>query len=72
MRDIEGPLDLADAVWRKGLRSNSSGNCVEVTFLRSHVWIRDSRAPLGPVMVLSPRGWARFAGAVKCGAHDPA
>ncbi len=67
MAPSAGPIDLSGAVWRKSTRSSPEGqNCVEVaTNLPGIVAIRDSKRPAGPPLVVAPRDWAAFIGAVK-------
>ncbi|MES9540759.1 DUF397 domain-containing protein [Actinomadura sp. NPDC000600] len=56
--------------WRKSSWSNGSGNCVEIAGFRYAIGIRDSKAPNGPVLAVSPKQWAAFIKAVKAGGHD--
>lgn len=54
--------DLSTAQWRKSSYSNGDGGeCVEVADQHPGVvLVRDSKAPAGPVLVLSPAAWAGF------------
>ncbi|WP_405882705.1 DUF397 domain-containing protein [Streptomyces sp. NBC_01136] len=53
-------LEVAYA-WRKSSYSGSEGgNCVEVAAHTSAIHIRDSKAPDGPVLTLSPATWSMF------------
>lgn len=61
--------DFSGAIWRKSSRSNDQGLCVEVADnLVGVVGVRDSKDPHGPVLALSPAGWAAFVSATKIGA----
>jgi hypothetical protein len=56
------------AMWRKSSHSGGEGQeCVEVAALSTGrmVGLRDSKAPDGPVLSLTPRAWARFIQNVK-------
>ncbi|HEY1644641.1 MAG TPA: DUF397 domain-containing protein [Streptosporangiaceae bacterium] len=55
---------LADAVWRKSIRSGpTGGNCVEVAFLPAgEVALRNSRHPDGPALVFTRAEWDAFLG----------
>jgi hypothetical protein len=60
--------DLAGAVWRKSMRSNSGGNCVEVARnLPGVVAVRDSKHPQGPALRFSPDEWSAFLAALQAG-----
>lgn len=60
--------DLTRALWRKSTRSNGSGACVEVAQnVPGIVAIRDSKDPEGPVLAVTPAGWASFAAEVRGG-----
>ncbi len=61
--------DINGARWVKSTHSGGSGgNCVEVARnLPGAVAVRDSKHPSGPVLVISPQGWAAFTSGVKSG-----
>lgn len=61
--------DINGARWVKSTYSGGSGgNCVEVAGnLPGAVAVRDSKHPSGPVLVISPQGWAAFTSGVKSG-----
>ncbi|QNP63711.1 DUF397 domain-containing protein [Streptomyces genisteinicus] len=63
------PHDPAPHVWRKSSHSNGEGGaCLEVgDGPRSVVPVRDSKAPQGPVLLLTRPGWAAFVAAVRAG-----
>ncbi|HZN20814.1 MAG TPA: DUF397 domain-containing protein [Micromonosporaceae bacterium] len=63
-------LDLTRAQWRKSSRSGAEGDCVEVAVVGDRVAVRDSRAPLGPVLVVSRAEWARFMVEVRSGSLE--
>ncbi|WP_318201215.1 DUF397 domain-containing protein [Streptomyces sp. SCL15-4] len=47
--------------WRKSsYSSNEGGNCVEVASHPAAIHIRDSKAPTGPTLTLSPATWSDF------------
>ena len=54
-------IDLSRAEWRKRSYSSQGGNCVEVARnLPGLVLVRDSKAPEGPKLVVSPETWQAF------------
>ncbi|UED86477.1 DUF397 domain-containing protein [Streptomyces profundus] len=53
-------IDLAHATWRKPLRSQGNGECVEVADgFPGAVPVRDSKNP-GPALVLPTHAWTTF------------
>jgi hypothetical protein len=49
-----------DAIfWQKGSASAAS-NCVEVALVNHLVWVRDSKAPDGPVLLFTQADWRCF------------
>ena len=55
-------IDLSRAGWHKSSSySSQSGNCVEVARnLPGSVAVRDSKAPEGPKLLVSPETWQAF------------
>jgi hypothetical protein len=65
---IEVPSFLATAPWQKSsVSENNDEGCVQLLRTRTHVWVRDSKDPRGPVLELTPVVWAAFLGGVR---HD--
>ncbi|MFJ1752793.1 DUF397 domain-containing protein [Kitasatospora sp. NPDC088134] len=62
-------IDLSGVRWVKSSYSNNGGNCVEVapTASVSHLPVRDSKDPQGPVLVFTRREYAAFLDAVVAG-----
>jgi hypothetical protein len=50
--------------WRKSSFSET-GQCVEVAFIAKSVALRDSHAPVGPVLTFPPGVWTAFLGGVR-------
>lgn len=46
--------------WRKSRYSADQGNCVEIASLPCSIFVRDSRAASGPVLVMAPDQWVKF------------
>jgi hypothetical protein len=66
--------DFSDALWRKSSYSNGQANCVETAAVGQDsrlVAIRDSKAPVGPVLVFPPSTWRRFTTSVKATRKAP-
>jgi hypothetical protein len=57
----ENPAMRATA-WRKSSFSTATSECVEVGFGSDMVAARDSKNPLGPVLVFAPARWSAFLG----------
>ncbi|MFE9750885.1 DUF397 domain-containing protein [Saccharothrix saharensis] len=51
--------------WRKGSRSNGTGNCVEVAVSADAFRVRDSKNAAGPVLEFDGRAMAIFLAGVK-------
>jgi Domain of unknown function (DUF397) len=64
--------NLANAIWRKSSRSGegSSGTCVEVAPISTHVAVRDSKNPTKGNLMVSPNQWHNFIRGVKHGKFD--
>lgn len=51
----------ATACWQKSSASGGEGGaCVQVTCTHEHVWVRDSKNPLGPFLGFTRDGWTAF------------
>lgn len=58
---VEVPPPPAAASWQKSNASGDQGNeCVQITYTHEHVWVRDSKNPLGPVLGLTCGRWSAF------------
>ncbi|MEO3868392.1 DUF397 domain-containing protein [Nonomuraea sp. B12E4] len=64
--------ELSTAAWRKSTRSGpDGGDCVEVAELsRGRRGVRDSKNPIGPVLIFTPSEWNAFIEGVKDGEFD--
>ncbi|QFG20988.1 DUF397 domain-containing protein [Actinomadura sp. WMMB 499] len=57
--------------WRKSSCSQGGGTeCVEVAEAPGHWFVRDSKDPDGPTLIVAPSAWSALLAAVKTGAHD--
>jgi hypothetical protein len=65
---VEVPPPTA-ASWQKS-SATTQGACVEVARSHEHVWVRDSKDPLGPVLGLTREEWAVFLVGVQRGEFD--
>ncbi|MGH3904497.1 MAG: DUF397 domain-containing protein [Pseudonocardiaceae bacterium] len=51
----------ATACWRKSSASGQDGGaCVQITCTNEHVWVRDSKNPLGPYLGFTRGEWTVF------------
>ncbi|KOG88866.1 DUF397 domain-containing protein [Streptomyces varsoviensis] len=65
---LSGDPALRAAAWRRSSHSTGTNNCVETAELGSGLLaLRDSKAPTGPVLLLSPAAWGSFVEAVRAG-----
>ena len=64
-------LKVADLQWRKARRSVGNGACVELSSVSGWVFIRDSKAPEGPILSYHAEAFQSFLGAAKEGAFPP-
>lgn len=64
--------DLPPLSWRKSRRSNANGNCVEMAKLAGDagIAVRNSRDPLGPVLVYTQDEIVAFVLGAKDGDFD--
>jgi hypothetical protein len=58
-------LDLSRITWRTSTRSSGNGQCVEVAAFDSQIAVRDSKDPDGPVLTVTPNGWASLTARVR-------
>ncbi|MFD5036980.1 DUF397 domain-containing protein [Streptomyces sp. NPDC058377] len=57
--------ECIEVAWRKSSYSGAEGcECVEFAAVATHVHIRDSKQPDGPVLTVGPGAWAGFVGLV--------
>ena len=52
--------DFTGAVWRKSVKTQNSGACVEVTRVGDVIGVRDSKDPDGPVLRFTVREFEAF------------
>lgn len=58
---VDVPQPPAMVSWQKSNASgDASSECVEVARTHEHVWVRDSKNPLGPALGFTREGWAAF------------
>ncbi|MET7329493.1 DUF397 domain-containing protein [Nonomuraea sp. NPDC005650] len=63
-------IDLTGAEWRKSSFSGGNGQCVEAADLGTHIAVRHSLAPEGPVVLYTRSEWAAFTAGVRNGEFD--
>ena len=56
---VEMPPPPAPASWQKSSATEEQ-NCVQITRTHEHVWVRDSKNPLGLMLGFPSEGWAAF------------
>ncbi|MEV7284390.1 DUF397 domain-containing protein [Streptomyces sp. NPDC093252] len=61
----------ATARWIKSSYSSGEGQCVEVAAVGCSIAARDSKNPLGPVLVFAREDWAGFIRGVSAGEFRP-
>jgi hypothetical protein len=66
---VDVPPSPTTASWQKS-NASGSGNCVQITRTQEHVWVRDSKNPLGPALGFTREGWAAFVVGVQCDEFD--
>ena len=67
-------IDFPGTRWRKSSYSNGQANCVETAAIGQDGWfvvVRDSKAPVGPVLTFEPSVWRRFTTSVKAARTAP-
>lgn len=52
--------DFSGAVWRKSVKTQNSGACVEVARVGDTIGVRDSKDPDGPILRFSVREFEAF------------
>ncbi len=58
---VNVPQPPAIASWQKSSMSGDPDReCVQVVRRREHVWVRDSKNPVGPALGFTREGWAAF------------
>jgi hypothetical protein len=63
--------DLSQATWRKALRSQNNGGCVEIAAnLPGVIAVRDSKRPDEGAHVVERAAFAAFLADVKAGRYD--
>lgn len=63
---VEVPQPPITASWHKS-RMSGVQECVQIMHAHSHVWVRDSKNPEGPVLQFASTVWMAFLGGVRHG-----
>ncbi|MGW1679322.1 DUF397 domain-containing protein [Saccharopolyspora sp. NPDC002376] len=69
MNHVDRASDLA-VQWRKSSRSAQGSECVEVGGTAEFTAVRDSKAPAGPALLVTPSVFGSFVSSVKSGRFD--
>ena len=57
---------MSDLIFEKSSYSNVTGECVEIARnIPATVAVRDSKAPDGPILRLTPTAWAEFTASLR-------
>jgi hypothetical protein len=64
-------VDPSRLKWRKAQSSVNNGACVEVADADGMIAVRDSKNPVGPVIMYTRHDWAVFLDAAKKGKFNP-
>jgi hypothetical protein len=65
---LEAGEGVPGITWRKSSHSTNGGNCVEIgEGIPTAVPVRDSKAPHGPALIITPAAWTSFITAVRSG-----
>lgn len=63
-------LEPTQVVWRKSRHSKPDEDCIEVAVTNGSVWLRDSKNPEGPTVILSVATWNAFMSRARSGELD--
>lgn len=62
--------DFSGATWRKSVKTQNSGACVEVARVDGVIGVRDSKNPGGPVLEFTPVEFEAFLDGAAKGEFD--
>jgi Domain of unknown function (DUF397) len=62
--------ELTGLAWRKAQRSVNNGQCVELARSGSMIAVRDSKNPVGPILMYTQAEWDAFLHGAKNGEFD--
>lgn len=62
--------DFAGAAWRKSIKTQNNGACVEVARVGEIVGVRDSKNPDGPILTFTLREFEAFLDGAHNGEFD--